>query len=141
MLISFTLLFSVVNCSDTNGNSVGENPEFPVEEINFFYGADLSYVNEMLDCGAAYKTRTGQPENPYRLFKDEGANLVRLRLWHNPQWTNYSNFEDVKLAMQRVKAHDMKVLLDFHYSDTWADPDRQQIPEAWKNEIDRKSVV
>ncbi|MEQ8358353.1 MAG: glycosyl hydrolase 53 family protein [Cytophagales bacterium] len=101
-----------------------------------YYGADLSYVNEMEDCGAVYLDVEGLPIDPYQIFSDNGCNLVRLRLWHDPSWfSNYSNFEDVKKSIARARALDMNVLLDFHYSDDWADPSRQTIPEAWRSVI------
>ena len=97
-----------------------------------YLGADLSYVNEMIDCGGIYRSN-GAPVEPYQFFAEKGANLIRLRLWHNPDWTNYSNFEDVRRAMKKVKENNMAVLLDFHYSDNWADPSKQVIPSAWSN--------
>lgn len=101
-----------------------------------YYGADLSYVNEMEDCGAVYLDVEGLQKDPYQIFSDNGCNLVRLRLWHDPSWfSNYSNFEDVKKSIAKARALDMDVLLDFHYSDDWADPSRQTIPEAWRSVI------
>ncbi|MEH0153350.1 glycosyl hydrolase 53 family protein [Limibacter armeniacum] len=97
----------------------------------FYKGVDLSYVNEMEDCGAVFK-ENGQTKDPYQIFYDYGANLVRVRLWHNPTWTNYSNFADVKKSIQRAKSLNMEVLLDFHYSDEWTDPEKQYIPAAWE---------
>lgn len=119
------------NHRDTNDNSDSDE-----SSISFYYGADLSYVNEMEDCGAIYKNGNGMEQDPYAIFKDEGANLVRLRLWHQPAWTNYSNLQDVKRSLQRAKNQHMHTLLDFHYSDTWADPSAQQIPAAWLDIID-----
>ena len=95
-----------------------------------YLGADLSYVNEVEDCGAVY-TKDGQNVDPFELFKDYGANIVRVRLWHTPDWTNYSNLDDVIKTVKRAKEQKMYVLLDFHYSDTWADPQKQIIPKAW----------
>jgi arabinogalactan endo-1,4-beta-galactosidase len=103
-----------------------------VELPTKYVGSDLSYVNEILDCGGEYRSE-GTLVDPYTLFAEKGNNLVRLRLWHNPEWSGYSDFEDVKLAIQRSKAEGMAVLLDFHYSDTWADPQHQVIPAAWAN--------
>ncbi|MES2487627.1 MAG: arabinogalactan endo-1,4-beta-galactosidase [Bacteroidota bacterium] len=100
-----------------------------------YLGADLSYVNEIEDCGATY-ANGGKKTDPYALFKEKGCNLVRLRLWNNPSATPYSNFEDVKKAIKRAKAQKMDVLLDFHYSDTWADPEKQYIPKAWADITD-----
>ena len=68
----------------------------PEAKENFFYGADLSYVNEMIDCGALYKNAADEIKDPYTIFSEAGTNLVRVRLWHNPDWTAYSNFQDVK---------------------------------------------
>ncbi|GGZ29046.1 glycosyl hydrolase 53 family protein [Asticcacaulis endophyticus] len=97
---------------------------------DYYFGSDLSYVNEMEDCGATY-SRTGTPEDVYGIFKSSGANLVRLRLWNDPKWTPYSNLADVTKAMRRAKAAGLPVLLDFHYSDDWADGEKQLVPAAW----------
>lgn len=102
------------------------------EEDRIYLGADLSYVNEMEDCGAVYRDQ-GQPVDPYRLFAEKGANLVRLRLWHSPDWTAYSTTEDVTRGIRRSREAGMEVLLDFHYSDDWADPGDQIIPAAWSD--------
>jgi arabinogalactan endo-1,4-beta-galactosidase len=59
-----------------------------------FAGVDLSYVNEVEACGAQYRLG-GQLRDPYELFAERGANLVRLRLWNDPTWTNYSTEADV----------------------------------------------
>ncbi len=85
--------------------------------------------------------RQQHEKNPYTIFKEAGTNLVRVRLWHNPTWTNYSNFEDVKITIQQAKNRNMAVLLDFHYSDTWADPGKQQIPAAWINDINNTEAL
>jgi len=127
------------SCSSSDNNS-DDNPNPPVEN-NFYYGADLSYVNEMEDCGATYKDANNVTKDPYVIFKEAGCNLVRVRIWHNPTWTNYSNFNDVKTTIQRAKQQGMKVLLDFHYSDTWADPSKQEIPAAWLDVINNTPVL
>lgn len=98
----------------------------------FYFGADLSYVNEMEDCGATWRLN-GQVRDPYELFAATGHNLVRVRLWHTPDWTRYSTLDDVRETIRRAKASGQQVLLDFHYSDDWADGDKQWIPKAWEN--------
>lgn len=103
-----------------------QSPEQP-----FYFGVDLSYVNEMEDCGAEYRMN-GASQDVYQIFADSGATLVRARLWHNPDWTTYSNLADVKRTLQRAQDAGMSTLLDFHYSDDWADPGRQDIPAAWE---------
>ena len=106
----------------------------------FSMGADLSYVNQILDYGGLYRD-SGKVTDPYVIFRKYGTNTVRFRLWHNPQWTRevytppianmYNDFADVKRGMQAAKAQGMAVSLDFHYSDFWADPGRQETPAAW----------
>lgn len=95
-----------------------------------YFGADLSYVNEMEDCGAVYREH-GVAKDAFALFREHGANLVRVRLWNDARWTHYSDLADVRKTIGRAKAQGMQVLLDFHYSDDWADGDKQIIPQAW----------
>lgn len=97
-----------------------------------YRGADMSYVNEMEDCGAVYRLH-GQRIDPFRLFKREGGNIVRVRIWVNPTWTRYSNYTDALKTIQRAHAAGLQALLDFHYSDTWADGGKQIAPAAWAN--------
>lgn len=113
----------------------------------FYLGADLSYVNEMEDCGVVYREE-GVAKDPYQIFADNGANLVRLRMWHTPSWYDslndghrYSDFQDVKRSIARAKAAGMAVLLDFHFSDTWTDPSRQIVPAAWADVVDDLPVL
>jgi arabinogalactan endo-1,4-beta-galactosidase len=101
----------------------------------FYFGVDLSYTNEMDDCGAVYR-ENGEPRDAFELFRDHGATLVRARLWHNPDWTTYSTLDDVKRTFTRARAAGMDTLLDLHYSDNWADPGRQEIPSAWADITD-----
>ena len=107
---------------------------------HFYFGADLSYVNEMEDCGVVYR-EGGQPKDPYAIFKDHGANLVRVRLWNDARWTRYSDLADVKETIRRARAQGMQVLLDFHYSDDWADGDKQIVPRAWAEIADTEDLA
>jgi len=138
ILICFIL---VVSCTEKSDSPPTTDDVVIVDPDPFYYGADLSYVNEMIDCDATYFDSNNVLKDPYQIFKEAGTNLVRLRLWHNPIWTNYSNYEDVKMSIQKAKALGMKVLLDFHYSDTWADPSTQEIPAAWLSEIDNTDIL
>lgn len=117
------IIFMMFGCKKTNSQL--SNTSNPI-----VLGGDLSYVNEVEDAGATYQ-RNKIPIDPYVLFGEKGCNLVRLRLWHTPSINRYSGLEDVKKSIKRAKAAKMKVLLDFHYSDIWADPGRQNIPKAW----------
>jgi arabinogalactan endo-1,4-beta-galactosidase len=97
---------------------------------DFYFGADLSFSNEMDNCGAVFRDN-GKLADTYAIFKDHGANLIRIRLWNNATWTKYSNFADVERSIRRAKALGLRVLLDFHYSDDWADAGKQVVPAAW----------
>lgn len=141
------ICFSCFSCNsqiiqDQDLDSVIPSETDNLQDIKDFYkGADLSYVNEMNDCGAQYKNAADEVEDAYAIFSNAGANLVRVRLWLDPKWTAYSDFEDVKKTIRRAKSQQMDVLLDFHYSDTWADPKKQLIPAAWEAYIDDKETL
>jgi len=110
-------------------------------QADFILGADLSYANMMEDCGAVFR-ENGSAKDVYQIFADNGTNLVRIRVWHNPDWQEslvqpagvkpqYNNFEDAKEAISRAKKAGMKVMLDIHFSDFWCDPGKQVVPKAW----------
>jgi arabinogalactan endo-1,4-beta-galactosidase len=96
-----------------------------------YMGADLSFASEMVDCGALYRDSDGRVKGIYRIFKDHGANLVRVRIWTDGNSTRYSTLNDVIRTMRNAKAEGLQVLLDFHYSDSWADGGKQPMPQDW----------
>lgn len=109
-------------------------------------GVDLSYVNQILDRGGAYSDSLGE-RSPYAIFAHHGANAARFRLWHDPAWVRtevyrddavplYSGADDVASAIRASRREGMVVNLDFHYSDVWADPGRQDVPAAWRDITD-----
>ncbi len=114
---------------------------------SFYFGSDMSYVNEMEDCGVIYYEDQTQ-KDPYLIFENHGCNLVRLRLWHTPTWYDnlnngdrYSDLADVKIAIARARQNNMTVLLDFHLSDNWADPGHQLVPDAWLSVVDNTDLL
>jgi len=134
------ILFLLVACNREEKNNDQNNAPVYYDDSEFVMGVDLSYVNQILDFGAVYSD-SGIVEDPYKIFKKYGANVVRLRLFHNPQWTKecytpnldhmYNDFDDVKRAIKASKDQGLAVCLDFHYSDSWADPSKQVPPAAW----------
>lgn len=143
------LLLFVTGCQnqedylhDTSAShtAVMSTAETRATDISFYQGADLSYVNELEDVGVKYH-KDGSEVDPFTLIHGYGANIVRLRLWHNPTWTNYSTLEDVKRSMRRAKSAGLDVLLDFHYSDTWTDPQQNLVPAAWKPVVKYSSLL
>lgn len=110
-----------------------------VQAEEFINGADISILDEMEQCGAIYKIN-GKQTDPLKILRDNGVNYVRLRLWVDPYdhlgqpygaGTNDLN-KTIKLA-KRAKNNNLKVLLDFHYSDFWVDPGKQNLPKKWQN--------
>ncbi|KAF1993647.1 glycoside hydrolase family 53 protein [Amniculicola lignicola CBS 123094] len=95
-----------------------------------YKGVDWSSLLVEEKAGRTYKSNTGQVQPLETILKSSGVNTVRQRIWVNPSDGNYNLDYNVKLA-KRAKAAGLKIYLDFHYSDTWADPGKQGIPAAW----------
>ena len=72
----------------------------------------------------------GNQIDPIQLFKDKGINTARIKIWHTPS-LNYNNLESVLEIADRANSVGLDLLLDFHYSDTWADPSSQTKPSSW----------
>ena len=93
-------------------------------------GADLSFLKQAEDRGFAFK-EDGQKKAGLQIFKDHGYNWIRLRLFHTPTELPNNLAYTMSLAKEAKKLG-FKFLLDYHYSDTWADPGKQFIPKAWE---------
>ena len=104
----------------------------------FWLGADISGTTALEAHGGQLFNAQGEKRENTQLMKDYGLNAVRLRVWVNPK-DGFCNKEDVLVMAKRAKAHNMAIMIDFHYSDWWADPAKQNIPEAWK-ELDYKQM-
>jgi arabinogalactan endo-1,4-beta-galactosidase len=97
----------------------------------FAIGADLSFLRDVESRGIVFHDN-GQPKPGLQIFRDHGYNWIRLRIFHTP--TKLPNSLDYTIALARdAKALGYKFLLDFHYSDTWADPGHQPVPKAWES--------
>lgn len=95
-------------------------------------GHDLSFAIQEAEVGNGYRDR-GVPGLPERILAAHGANYVRLRLWNDPPG-GYSDLDSVLAMARRAKDAGMRLLLDFHYSDFWADPQTQATPRAWQGQ-------
>jgi arabinogalactan endo-1,4-beta-galactosidase len=80
-----------------------------------------------------YYNQQGQDQNALRILGDAGMNYVRLRVWVNPE-DGFDDEQELLEGARQAKAHHMKLLLDFHCSDTWTDPGDQVTPAAWAND-------
>ena len=97
---------------------------------DYAIGADLSFLKQAEAQGAVFKDH-GQAKPGLELFRDHGYNWIRLRLFHTPSRLPNSLEYTIALAKD-ARERGFKFLLDYHYSDTWADPGKQTIPKAWQ---------
>ena len=112
------------------------SPSEPTETVTTFaHGADISWYTEMEADGRQFYNASGETRSCPVLMKELGMNAVRLRVWMNPENAacNFNNTADVVAKAKAAKAAGLDVMIDFHYSDLWADPSRQQTPKAWQN--------
>ncbi|KEZ94248.1 glycoside hydrolase family 53 protein [Nonlabens ulvanivorans] len=122
----FLVFLLLISCT-TNDNDRQPEPE----SIEFYKGMDLSFLPEIESDGVVFKDENSQDiVDNYAYLKSRGVNLVRIRLWINNTSGLY-NLNFVKDQALKAKAQGMDFLLDFHYSDNWADPGSQDIPMVW----------
>src|SRR3984893_1393471 len=102
----------------------------PVRAAEYAIGADLSFLRQAEDRGKVFKDN-GVAKPGLEIFKDHGYNWIRLRLFHTP--TELPNNLDYTIALaQAARKLGFRFILDYHYSDTWADPGKQFLPKAWE---------
>lgn len=134
-LLSITLLFAFVYCACEPFPQVGRNSRNKGSEGNedqfFAKGADISWVTEMESKGYDFYDGRGSERECTELLKSLGFNAVRYRVWVNPEG-GWCNKEDVLEKAVRANSLGMKIMIDFHYSDSWADPGKQNVPSEWK---------
>ncbi len=112
----------------------------PVEGIgdDFIRGVDISSVISEEQSGVVYYNQNGEAEDIFKILADAGVNYVRVRVWNDPYDKNGNGYGggncDADKAAEigkRASAYGLKLLVDFHYSDFWADPGKQMVPKAW----------
>lgn len=103
--------------------------ESPLE--TFWLGADISGTTDLEARGVQLRNAQGEPRENTALMRELGLNAVRLRVWVNPKDGLCAKDDVVRMA-KRAMNWGMAVMIDFHYSDSWADPGQQNIPAQWK---------
>ena len=114
---------------------------------DFIFGMDASSVIAEEDSGVRYFGLDGEEQDVFQILSENGFNYIRVRVWNHPwdaQGRGYGGGNcDIGKAVEigkRATKYGMKLLVDFHYSDFWADPGKQMVPLAWKNmEIEEKT--
>jgi arabinogalactan endo-1,4-beta-galactosidase len=133
VLLPLVLLISMLfpSCSKSQTPSTK-----PIITNAFAKGADVGWLSQMEATGYKFYDTDGTEKNCLQLLKDRGINTIRLRVFVNPSndRTNGHCSKDETVAMAlRAKNMGMRIMIDFHYSDTWADPGHQTKPAAWAN--------
>jgi len=101
----------------------------------FAKGADISWLPQMEASGYTFYNNNGEAEDCFRILRDHGINSIRLRTWVNPSddaASGHCSKEETVAMAVRAKKWGMRVMIDFHYSDSWADPSKQVKPRAWE---------
>ena len=124
--------WGLMGCSSSS-MKVEEPEKEDTEVVDFYKGADISWVTELESKGQKFYNANGDERECTALMKEYGMNAIRLRVWVDPsKHDNWCNKEDLLVKTKRAKALGMEVMVDFHYSDWWADPAKQNIPASWK---------
>lgn len=132
MLLASALLFSVTGTSCSNDDHAAPEQEKIYDMTGFAKGADVSWLTEMESNGLKFYNADGKSMECMSLLRDLGMNSIRLRVWVNPT-EKWCGKDDVIAKAWRAQQLGMRLMIDFHYSDTWADPSKQGVPSAWKN--------
>jgi arabinogalactan endo-1,4-beta-galactosidase len=127
------LLFSV-SASDVNVQKINNL------NSNTIKGVDISSVVSEADSGVHYFDEAGHQESIFKILKSDGVNYIRVRVWNNPYTKSdngygggNSDLEKAILIGKQASKYGMKLLVDFHYSDFWADPSKQNAPKSWRD--------
>jgi arabinogalactan endo-1,4-beta-galactosidase len=130
--LGFVAVLSLAGCSKKGPGSspTSGGGTTSLNDSSFAKGADVSWLTQMEASGYLFYNSSGTAMDGMKLMQSLGINSIRLRVWVNPVggWCNNTD-----LVAKAVRAHQlgMRIMIDFHYSDTWADPGDQTKPAAW----------
>ncbi len=128
IMLSVVLILAGCKEKEEEGNG---NPEDPQPELKI--GGDFSIMKKMEDLGGTYKIE-GVVREGFQIFKDNGYTWARFRIFHTPNMEGpvCNDLAYTISLAQKAKQYGFKIFLNFHYSDTWADPGKQYKPAAWE---------
>jgi arabinogalactan endo-1,4-beta-galactosidase len=102
----------------------------PAAAQTFAKGADVSWITQMEASGYRWYNDNGTQQDVLQILKDHGMNAIRLRVWVNPSG-GWNGVNDLVAKAIRARNAGFRIMIDFHYSDSWADPGKQTKPAAW----------
>lgn len=129
-LLLLFLSAGFIACKKSTSSDSAPGPTPGPVPAEFAKGADVSWVTEMEAAGRKFYNPSGTEQDLLVILKNLGMNTVRLRVWVNPA-NGWNGKADVVAKALRAKNQGMRVMINFHYSDTWADPGKQTKPAAW----------
>lgn len=139
LILAILLTAGVFAVSATAEQSVTVEP-IAFRNPDFVRGMDVSSVIALEKSGVIFRNRDGDREDIFKILADNGVNTIRVRVWNDPYDSNGNGYgggnNDVATAAkigQRAAKYGLNLLVDFHYSDFWADPGKQKAPKAWAN--------
>ena len=134
VLLASVAVGLLLSCSKKSDNkNIHTNPPVytpPHVATTFAKGADISWVTQMESTGVKFYDKNGAKQDIFALLFCLGFNSIRLRAWVNTS-DDWCNTADVVAKAKRAQTAGMKIMIDFHYSDSWADPGKQPKPVAW----------
>lgn len=133
ILLSAAIIAASASCDPIDKDRTKQENETPdVPETVFAKGADISWMTEMEKDGQKFYDSKGNATECTALMKEIGFNAIRLRVWADPE-EGWCGKDDVTAKAKRARDLGMKIMIDFHYSDSWADPSKQNVPAGWKD--------
>lgn len=124
------LSLSLSGCNKDDAPTFPQEPTYDMS--GFAQGADVSWLTEMEKAGNKFYTSSGREMECMTLLRELGMNAIRLRVWVDPA-DGWCNKTDLLAKAWRAHHLNMRLMIDFHYSDSWADPSQQTKPAAWKD--------
>lgn len=138
-LVTFVASLSITACGGDDNEPGGNNPtDTPTEPVpdnsTFAKGVDMSWLTKMESEGLKfYASGSKAPDDAMKILRDsKSVDAIRLRVWVDPT-DKWNNIDDVLIKARRAHNLGLRIMIDFHFSDTWADPAHQAIPASWKN--------
>jgi arabinogalactan endo-1,4-beta-galactosidase len=133
MIFLFATAWVLLACSKNSSSNGSSNPNPPPVTPLFAKGADVSWLTQMEAGGKKFYNNSGTEQECMLILKNLGMNTIRLRVWVNPAG-GWNNKADVVTKALRAKNLGLRIMIDFHYSDSWADPGQQTKPAAWMSQ-------
>ncbi len=148
------LILAIILCSAGVVPFTAAQEDITVQPIDinnpdFIRGMDISSVITLEKSGVIFRNESGKREDIFKLLADNGVNYIRVRVWNDPYAADGRGYgggnNDVDTAAKigkRAATYGLKLLVDLHYSDFWADPGKQKVPKAWSGmSVDEKCAA